>query len=219
MAQSKPVLRARSGTAAAQLKVHRPSWSDMYKHYPGESVPAKDFYPMVGKTFVVLNKQNPRDYSNTCAARMSYALNRSGLKLPVAPNGGSLVGDDKLNYWLRVKQLKAKLVGHLGKPDLELKHPMIERIGEKAVLDQRVRATQDFIKEISSKKGIVVFEVIGWEDATGHFTLWDGKDLVYVGEGEHNNPKSWEYYFWLLRTLVTDKVLAQTNRVLFWELK
>ncbi len=67
-------------------------------------------------------------------------------------------------------------------------------------------------------KGIIVFEVTGWENASGHFTLWDGSNLVYVGEGEHNNPLSYEYYFWFLRA-ATETKIAQTTKAYLWELK
>jgi hypothetical protein len=149
---------------------------------------------------------------------MSYALNRSGLKLPTAPNGGSIVGDDKFNYWIRVAQLSKKLSDHLGKPDFLLKHEPIERF-RKELANKRVEATRKFLSTVAEKKGIVVFEVTGWQDATGHFTLWDGKDLLYVGEGSHNDQTSYEYYFWFLRTMITDKVMAQTTKVSIWELK
>lgn len=211
-------IRARAQGQSVGIRANRPSWADMKKHYPAESVKSADFYPMVSKAYQKAFQTSPETWSNTCATRMSYALNRSGLKLPVAPNGGSIVGDDKYNYWIRVAQLSKKLSDHLGKPDFLLKHEPIERF-RKDLADKRVEVTRKFLSTVAGKKGIVVFEVTGWQDATGHFTLWDGKDLLYVGEGSHNDQSSYEYYFWFLRTMITDKVMAQTTKVSLWELK
>jgi hypothetical protein len=213
-------VRARAhGASAPALTVHRPSWADMSKYYPNESVSSDKFYPMVGKNYAATVMSDPDNYANTCAARMSYALNRSGMKLPVAPDGGNMKGDDGLNYWLRVKQLKKRLADQFGKPDKELAHKHIDRTSQKDLVKERIDKTNKFLDEIKPIKGIVVFEVEGWKDATGHFTLWDGKDLKYVGEGDHNNRSSDEYYFWFLRTIVTDKVVAETTKVFLWELK
>lgn len=38
--------------------------------------------------------------------------------------------------------------------------------------------------ELSGKKGIIVFEVSGWSDATGHADLWDGAGCVGSDCGE-----------------------------------
>jgi Type VI secretion system (T6SS), amidase effector protein 4 len=220
MATTSPTVRATAGGAsAAALTVNRPSWADMNKHYPSESTTSDTFYSMVGKNYVAAMGVNPEGYQNTCAARMSYALNRSGMKLPAAPDGGNMKGDDGLNYWLRVKQLSTRLKNQFDKPDKELKHTRIERTSQKDLIKERMEKTDKFLSEIKVLKGIVVFEVDGWKDASGHFTLWDGQNLKYVGAGDHNNRSSDEYYFWFLRTLVTDKVVAQTTRVLLWELK
>lgn len=190
----------------------------MKSHYPAESVHSAAFYPMVGKAYERAYKNSPTTWANTCATRMSYALNRAGLKLPKAPNGGSIIGDDNLHYWIRVAQLSKKLFDHFGKPDFQLKHEPIERLREDLV-GKRLQATRAFLSTVAGKKGIIVFDVTGWSDATGHFTLWDGKDLLYVGEGSHNDESSYEYYFWFLRTIVTDKVMAQTTKISLWELK
>ncbi|MCA0393993.1 MAG: type VI secretion system amidase effector protein Tae4 [Proteobacteria bacterium] len=48
---------------------------------------------------------------------------------------------------------------------------------------------------------MVIFEVSGWGDASGHVTLWDGSSC-----GDH-------CYF------VHDQPGVQTTRILFWELK
>lgn len=219
MTTATPAIRARAGAVSVNVVVHRPSWKDMEKNYPGESIESKDFYPMVGKEYVNSVRRDPDNYENTCAARMSYALNRSGLKLPRALKGGDIKGDDGYYYWLRVADLREKLKGQFGAADNMLVHRMLEKKPTEEQLKARVDKAKGFIKDISSKKGIVVFEVTGWNNASGHFTLWNGQDLKYVGPGEHNDPKSYEYYFWLVRWNELEEVKVQGTRVLFWELK
>jgi hypothetical protein len=219
MATQAPTVRARSGSASANVVVHRPSWADMEKYYPAEPIKSASFYPMVSKWYALQATNQDRtiaaNYENTCAARMSYALNRSGLRLPPAPNGGSIKGDDGYNYWLRVAQLSQKLKTQFGSPDKQLSHQPLSKTPTQDMLNSRVANARSFIRDISSRKGIIVFEVTGWWGATGHFTLWDGANLKYVGEGQHNDSTSYEYYFWLVRT----NPQVQTMRVLFWELK
>jgi hypothetical protein len=67
-----------------------------------------------------------------------------------------------------------------------------------------------------------MFKVSGWSDASGHFTLWDGKDLIYPGEGTprtspHNDPNS-EYYYFNMKYEQNGKVI-QTDEIKLWELK
>jgi Type VI secretion system (T6SS), amidase effector protein 4 len=223
MATQTPALRARTGSVTATVIAHRPSWRDMEKNYPAETIGSGNFYPMVGKAYArAANDPDPviaASYANTCAARMSYALNRSGLRLPTAPNGGSLKGDDGYNYWLRVAQLREKLKQHFGAADKQLIHQKVGKILTQSDMNSRVQSSRGFIAGLGSMKGIVVFEVSGWSDASGHFTLWDGQNLKYVGPGEHNNPSSSEYYFWLTRVNAANEIIVQTNKVLFWELK
>lgn len=218
-------ITASSGTTSSNgITVNRPSWEDMYKNYPNESISSSAFYPMVSKALVELVSKSPADWENTCAARMSYALNRSGIKLP-SSGGYSLKGDDGLIYWMRVQELKKYMNTRFKKADVFYDHKILN-----AVIDiktkqltsdviERIKLTKsNFISKISGKTGIIVFDVTGWGNASGHFTLWDGKDLVYVGPGEHNNSSSIEYYFWFIRNLGNNK-MAQTTKVSFWELK
>ena len=166
---------------------------------------------------------------NTCAGRMSYALNRSGIELKKAPAGGSMRGEDGKNYWFRVKDLKNYLKDRFGKGDVEHSPKLLSDILTKEIFDARVEDIKtNILTKINGKHGIIVFEVSGWDNATGHFTLWDGTNLVYVGPpGDHNDPKSSEYYFWLTRYKVEltaekkEKLIptVRTTKIIFWELK
>lgn len=40
--------------------------------------------------------------------------------------------------------------------------------------------------DFAGSKGIILFEVSGWGDATGHFTLWNGSKVAH---GDYFKPK------------------------------
>jgi len=210
---------ARAGDVSASVKPNRPSWRDMNGNYKGEETASSDFYPLISRRLVKLVEENPGDWANTCAVRMSYALNRSGIRLPKAYSaGGTVVGEDGFNYWIRVKDLKQYLRDRFKGGDFEHVPKPIKALTQDAV-DERVQDAYDgMINKISGKTGIIVFDVTGWRDASGYFTLWDGNSLVYVGPGDRNNPRSLEYYFWLYRE-VSGRPPAQTVKTTFWELK
>ncbi len=195
---------------------------------PFISVGTPDLYDTrIGGGFKNLYKHAA--YENTCAVRMSYALNRSGLKLGKAPSsGGSMRGGDDYLYWIRVGDLKAELVKQFKGADAELNLKVIpasmlsDKAGMSTLFKERVKQAQEFLDtKLASKNGIVVFEVSGWGDASGHFTLWDGgaKKLAYA-EG-HDDPNGNHYYFWLtdLREVNGVERLIQVVKVKFWELK
>src|SRR5690606_30759545 len=85
-------------------------------------------------------------------------------------------------------------------------------------------AENNILSKIRSKNGIIAFDVSGWGDASGHFTLWEGstEKLFYVGadsrEKDKNSPL---YYFWYVSPTYdgTRYRVVQTTAVSFWELK
>lgn len=180
---------------------------------------------MVSDDWVRSVKEKPEYWANTCAGRMSYALNHSGIALDKAPRGGSFKGADNKHYWFRVSDLKAYLKARFKAGDIEYAlKPLPLKLTDE-IFNQRVKDVQtNVLDKISGKHGIVVFDVAGWGNASGHFTLWDGSNLVYVGPpGDHNDQGSAEYYFWLTRPIADDKgnitKIIQTTKVTFWELK
>jgi hypothetical protein len=210
---------ARSGQVTASIKPNRPSWSDMIKNYPGENISSRDFYPMISQALVSEVNKNARDWENTCATRMSYALNRSGIRLYRKATIATIQGEDKFTYWIRVKELKKYLKERFKGGDFEHTPLPIENFTAESMQARAQDAQDNIIKKITGKHGIIVFDVTGWNNASGHFTLWDGKDLVYVGEGYHNDPYSPEYYFWFYRQPLTGETPKQTIKTTFWELK
>ena len=104
---------------------------------------------------VAVNIQNPdpkQRWKNTCAVRLSYILNHSGLLIPREP-GQTVSGADKKQYYFRVKYLLN----------------FLERCwGNAEVVDYPP------VNALKGKKGVIIFEVTGWSDARGHATLYDG---------------------------------------------
>lgn len=214
---------------SASIKARRPSWADMSKHYPDSHVSTKALYDsMIGGKFKGL--YNHAAYQNTCAVRRSYALNRSGLKMGKAPSrDGTVTGGDNFNYWIRVADLQAHLIQQFKGADEELVLPAIPSslLNDPSAMSlrfkERVRIARSWLDtKLADRNGIVTFNVTGWGDASGHFTLWDGyaKKLAYAPN--HDNAQDNNYYFWLTRLDEEkngDKRIVQLISVKFWELK
>ncbi|WP_160140256.1 T6SS effector amidase Tae4 family protein [Chryseobacterium sp. c4a] len=223
------------------VQVLRPSWRDMINNYPNSSVDVNTLYTDIGNGLLGMLKQNSA-WENTCAFRMSRGLNYSGFKLPNNNSnyrakgtiGGVHKGDDKLNYWYRVRELAPYLSDHLGKPEIDIKLDKIEMPANlrknnnltqaewTQVWNSKKKVSQTDWTQIHNAKGIITFDVSGWDGASGHFTLWDGNHLIYPGGAEHDDPKSSKYYFHMLYPVKNKKNeldFVQTNRIRLWELK
>ncbi|MEO7495964.1 MAG: T6SS effector amidase Tae4 family protein [Massilia sp.] len=200
----------------------------MKQHYPDASVLTPALYDeKIGGRFVKLYEQAA--YQNTCAVRMSYGLNKSGIRLDRNPNaGGSVQGGDGLWYWIRVKDLKAELSRRFKGADAELSLTVIppalydDSAEMSRLYKARVQEAKAFLDTtLGARSGIMAFEVSGWGDASGHFTLWDGgaRQLAYATG--HDTPDNNMYYFWLTSLTRPDGKahLVQVVKVRFWELK
>jgi hypothetical protein len=102
--------------------------------------------------------------ANTCAIRMSRALNYNSLLVPANFPGMSTVkGGDGKRYAFRVRELHRWLDHALGAADFDVKK----------------NAGDEFDKaRLSDLKGIIRFD-IHFSDATGHFDLWDGASFSH----------------------------------------
>lgn len=122
--------------------------------------------------YVEKNINNPdpsQKWTNTCAVRMSYILNHAGFIIPKIP-GQTVSGGDQRQYFFRVKNLITFLQAKWGKPDI-VKYPPSGG------------------GTLAGKKGVILFEVSGWDDAQGHATLFDGNtcyDHCYFNESGVN---------------------------------
>ena len=94
---------------------------------------------------------------NTCAVRMSRALNYGSFpisaKLIKSLQLSTMAGADGMLYIFRVRELRTYLNAAL------------------AVTPSKV--SKNFASAFAQKRGIVSFEVMGWNDASGHIALWD----------------------------------------------
>jgi hypothetical protein len=86
---------------------------------------------------------------------MSYVLNNTGYKIPYIPNQ-TVSGKNGSWYIYKVKTIIQYLEKIFGEPDHTIENPTAAKI--------------------SSYKGIIVFEVDEWSNASGHVTIWDGVD-------------------------------------------
>lgn len=156
-----------------------PNWDVLKNHYPAQ--PAAVVFKQIGGK--VEFNYSIRVFENACATRVSRALNYSGEghKIPryraVGPNGKFEVqvssGANKLWYIFRVKILKKYLTERYGAPDVY--EPVQHR------------------EKLQGRRGIIIYEVSGWSDATGHADLWDGTKCVYQGYGNvANTVLFWE---------------------------
>jgi len=113
-----------------------------------------------------INNPNPEQrWSNTCAVRMSYILNYSGLLIP-AISGQTVSGADHKRYFYRVRNLITFLRQQWGNPEI-------------------VSYPPSGGGTLAGKKGLILFEVSGWSDAQGHATLFNGSicyDHCYFNE-------------------------------------
>lgn len=137
------------------------AWTASRKVYDPTNPRLKVANVIGGKVaFNIISVQEKLRWNNTCAVRMSYILNQSGMKIPKT---GSKTVSGKLGDWYfyRVKDLIAFLIAQWENPDKKIINP---QIGD---------------AHIQNLKGIILFEVDGWNDATGHATLWDGTGVCY----------------------------------------
>lgn len=99
------------------------------------------------------------DITNTCAIRMSHAMNGAGVVVP--PTWGRVTnrrGANRRYYIIRVTDLRTFLESRLGPPTIDLR-PRGGRSVDRG--------------EVAGYKGVIAFD-IGFTDATGHFDLWYG---------------------------------------------
>lgn len=129
---------------------------------------------------------------------MSYALNKSGVRLGSPPGNGRVTGDDGVVYWLRVKELRRKLFKLFGDPDFHLLYPerMPDPLLNECDLNARIcdanayvkdypdeykarldYAYSNFMPNVKGKNGIIVFDVKGW--GMRQVILLCGKMVIY----------------------------------------
>jgi hypothetical protein len=158
-----------------------PIWTELLKNFPNKE--AKEVFAEIGGK-VKLN-YDIGVFKNACSTRISKALNYSlgGHEIPFFKtkdsDGNDVVqvssGGKKLWYIYRVKALIEYLTLTYGTP--------------------KVVDVGKYKQMLKAKKGIIIFEVKGWSDASGHADLWDGSKVVGTDYGaKAHNILFWESF-------------------------
>lgn len=133
--------------------------------------------------------------TNTCVIRVSRALNYAGHPLPQGFPGLSTVrGADGMRYAFRVEELRKYLTHVHGPPDFAV---------------ERASPAADPPEPICGKYGIIVFQVRGWLDATGHVDLWDGAECRHKSYFE----RSHRILFWRVASCGDTRIAPGTTVV------
>lgn len=154
-------------------KDNRPAFDVAWNNFTKINVSVAEVGKIIGGK--VQANIDAKTFTNGCAIRMSYTLNYSGIPIIRNNNWSTVSGADKYWYIFRVRELINYLNYIFGKPDDELTNPKADHF--------------------SNKKGIIVFDVPSWSDATGHATLWNGvicSDSCYF-------DKANKVYLWQLK--------------------
>ncbi|MDR2924628.1 MAG: type VI secretion system amidase effector protein Tae4 [Azoarcus sp.] len=142
--------------------------------------PAEKVAQVIGGTVAVNIRlsDTTKQWTNTCAVRMSYILNQTGTYIPRIP-GQTVTGEDKRNYFFRVNNLINFLRHQWGAPET-IKYPPSAAL--------------------AGQKGVVLFEIAGFSNAAGHATLYNGTscyDHCYFYEREALQQTT-KAHFWSL---------------------
>lgn len=177
-------IRATVTDRSTSIQANRPLFSSLWINYPVKMA-APDVYKNVGGQALALFQDNPTGYANACALRLSKALNYGGMPIKQTTKGYKVKGGDNKIYLLRVKEMIAFIENNLGKADVTL----------------QPKNNQDVSSQLVNKKGIIIFKVSGWGDASGHVTLWNGNDCGDSCYFTHNQPNviTTEILFWNLK--------------------
>lgn len=130
-----------------------PSFAELLKNYITYDKGTMEFGGIVGGKI----KQNidSKFFENTCALRVSHALNMSGHSIPLI-KGQTSSSKSRKWYIFRVSILDAYMNNTFGPAD---------------IIDTRKSS-------FSGHQGVIMFKISRWSNATGHFTLWDGKNRI-----------------------------------------
>lgn len=115
--------------------------------------------------------------ANTCTIRISRCFNAAGALIPRSHPGLATVrGADNLRYAFRVREFRDFLASVYGAP---------------AKVSTR-EAGGIARAEFAGLVGVIVFDIKGWPDATGHVDLWDGAKCANHGYFS----RSWRVSLW-----------------------
>ncbi len=148
----------------------RPSLLNLWRAFPDHvAYPTlKDLYTMLGgKAAQNINSPGFGATGNTCASRMSVALNKGGAPVTAVKAVETISAADGSKIIFRVTHLRKYLLAKFGKPTADITTP--------------------YDDAFNGKRGIIAFTVEGWNDASGHIALFDGSGYR---EPTHDNYAS-----------------------------
>jgi RHS repeat-associated protein len=164
-----------TGTLPPPLKTF-PAYSVLASNYPATQTPEQVYNGVGGKVLQNRNS-NPRAFENTCAIRMCVAFNKSGAD--IEPNSTEKTypaqagtGSDSKWYYYRVSSFSNYLNREYGAPD-------------KTFTVSTTMTATDIQASLSGQTGIIQYNVSGWSDASGHFTLYNGSTSLH---GDYFDP-------------------------------
>ncbi len=132
--------------------MHRPSFALAWSAFSQINVPVMQVGKQIGGKVQANIEANI--FQNACPIRMSYVLNRVGIRIQRNHEYAVVSGGDQYLYMFRIKDMMAFLAHTLGKADKTVRSPK----------------TSDFV----GMRGIIVIKGHGWANAAGHVTLWNG---------------------------------------------
>lgn len=149
----------------------------LWTKYPGtqRKYSASQVYHLIGGKVLYNHLNIPIGFQNSCALRLSRALNYGGKPIPfIRQQTGS--GSDNKWYFYKIKHMVPYLKKVFGEPKI---------VKERRAIDLR--------DAFQGQQGIIWFD-IRWPDATGHVTLWDGKrcgDKCYFDDDKMRKVSLW----------------------------
>ena len=182
------VITATVGGQSSTVQAKRPLFLNLWENYPVKMA-AGDVYALVGGQALALYEENSHldqnPYANACALRLSRSLNYGGMPIKQSTKGYKVKGSDNKPYLLRVREMITFVEQNLGKADITFKP----------------QNNQDVSSQLQGKKGIIIFKVSGWGDASGHVTLWNESDCGDSCYFIHDRPnvRTTDILFWNLR--------------------
>jgi hypothetical protein len=151
-----------------------------------------DVYPHGDDIAAILDlighKKDAGWITNTCTIRMSYSLNNADSKLDpeiVAGLDQSKIIHDLSSpskrsdlYVITVEEFTKYMLRKYGRPQIAHSVSKGENLQQAVLADKQ--------------RGIILFAVQGWSDATGHFDLWDGANASHGAYFD----KATDVYIW-----------------------
>ena len=163
-----------------------PSWQDFYDAFPkyedGRYITgSENIYKLVGGDVWQLKLNNPDDVVNTCALKVSIALNGAGINIPFIETHdgkyGTIEGKDGKYYFLNARSLKDWMVLTFGTDETFYKAFSEDDIG-----------SNQTVGELLNHDHGIIFSMFEDSGASGHADIFDGYGCpfeCYFGKDNH----------------------------------